>query len=402
MRRFAKAAYQRFSFLISRKLTIDYDGFVSDFIKVPGAETFFGYYDKSPVNSSGSHILFHISTRPTYKKPDPSVPVMVGLKEMNKDTEPVTYVSRAYNWQQGCRAQWLSDTEFIFNNFNNEAGTFFSQIINIENPEQSRMLDFPVYETGGQVGLSLNFNRLALLRPDYGYRNIVEGGVYELPDDSEDGVCICDLTNNKMELLISLQYLRELCNAEKVDAHKVNHIMFNPDRSGFIFLYRYFVRGRKFDTLIYSDMKGEDIRILSSNEIISHYCWTSPIEIVAYMRGPDQIERYYRISSDTGSTAVYGEGLIDHFGDGHPSFVNGIMVFDTYPDKSRHKKLLTYHPGTNRLSEIGRFYESFKYRGETRCDLHPRHLVNTNLVSVDSVHEGKRQMYLIELDKGKE
>jgi hypothetical protein len=402
MRRFAKASYQSLSYLISRKMPVDYEAFVSAAMKVPGAETFFGYYDKSPVNSSGSHILFHISTRPTHRKPDPAEPIKVGLKKMNSDEIPITYESRAYNWQQGCRTHWLNETEFIFNNFNRDTGAFFSQIVNIRQSEQNRILDFPIYESGEGLGLSLNFNRLALLRPDYGYRNIIDGGAYVLPDDSEDGVFICDLLNNKMELLISLEFLKNLCNVGNLDAHKVNHIMLNPDRSGFVFLYRYFIRGRKFDCLISSNIKGEDIRVLSSNEIISHYCWISPSDIVAYMKGPDQKERYYCISANTGDTVVYGAGIIDQFGDGHPSYIKGNLIFDTYPDKSRHKKLLAYHPGSDRVREIGRFYESFKYRGETRCDLHPRHLINTSLVSVDSVHEGKRQMYLVELDKEKE
>ena len=384
---------------MSKKPKVDYKAFVSSSIELKGEETFFGYYDKSPVNSSGTHILFHASTRATYKKPSTAVAVKVAVKELHTDKEAEFATSTAYNWQQGCRAQWLNNEEFIFNNFDAERGIYVSEIINLRDRDLNRTLDFPVYDTAEKVGLSLNFNRLALLRPDYGYRNLVEGGDYELLEDARDGVFICDLINNRVELLISLEYLKKLSEVEKLESHKVNHLMINQDASQFVFLYRYFNKGRKFDCLICSDIGGKDVRVLSSNEIISHYCWISPREIVAYMRGPDQKERYYCINTDSGQTKVYGEGIIDQFGDGHPSYANGLLIFDTYPDKSRHKKLLAFDPGSDSLWEMGRFFESFRYGGETRCDLHPRHLINTDFISVDSVHQGKRQMYLIKLDK---
>jgi len=398
IRKSSKIGYQRVSYFLSRKTPIDYGAFVSDTVKISDAETFFGYYDRSPVNSSGTHLLFHMSTRPTYKLPDPSEPINVVVKKISDNEEPITYASSAYNWQQGCRAHWLNNSEFIFNDFDWESGEFVARIVNIENSEINRTVDFPVYESAEKIALSLNFNRLALFRPDYGYRNITKEGNYTLPDDNNDGVFICDLVKNKKRLLISLSYLSKLCEVKTFDSHKVNHIMLNPSRSGFIFLYRYFVKGRKYDCLIFSDIRGKNIKMLSANEIVSHYCWISDTEVVAYMKGPDQRERYYLVSTDVGTIELFGKGYIDKYGDGHPSFINGLLIFDTYPDKARNKKLLVFNTNSDRVTEIGNFYESFRFYGETRCDLHPRILENTNKISVDSVHEGKRQMYLIELN----
>ena len=45
-------------------------------------ETFFGYYDCSPINSSGSHLIFHSSSYPTYRKPSPKKPIKILLKDI--------------------------------------------------------------------------------------------------------------------------------------------------------------------------------------------------------------------------------------------------------------------------------------------------------------------------------
>ena len=54
----------------------------------------------------------------------------------------------------------------------------------------------------------------------------------------------------------------------------------------------------------------------------------------------------------------------------------------------------------NRLKELeklGEFMESFDFYAETRCDLHPRFSFDGNQVFFDSVHSGKRQLYMMEI-----
>jgi Tol biopolymer transport system component len=93
-----------------------------------------------------------------------------------------------------------------------------------------------------------------------------------------------------------------------------------------------------------------------------------------------------------------GSGIIDKFGDGHPSVYGNNILFDTYPNKSRMKKLLLFDVSSSELRELGEFYESFDFYAETRCDLHPRFSFDGKKVFFDSVHEGKRGLYMLELN----
>jgi Tol biopolymer transport system component len=115
------------------------------------------------------------------------------------------------------------------------------------------------------------------------------------------------------------------------------------------------------------------------------------------MRDFEKGDQYYLIDVNKNSYTCFGNDRLLTFGDGHPSFYNDKMVFDTYPDKSRMKKLYIYDYRSNKLSQIGNFYESLKYYGETRCDLHPRWAQHGKKIYFDSVHSGKRKLYLIHM-----
>src|SRR5690606_5989232 len=79
--------------------------------------TFFGYYDKTPLSSAG-FLLCHSTTHATDRKPDSSKTLDILVFSIDDLKQPVLSVkTRVYNWQQGARAHWLDADAFIFNDF---------------------------------------------------------------------------------------------------------------------------------------------------------------------------------------------------------------------------------------------------------------------------------------------
>ena len=63
------------------------------------------------------------------------------------------------------------------------------------------------------------------------------------------------------------------------------------------------------------------------------------------------------------------------------------------------KSLYKYNYTNKKLEKLGEFLESFNFYGETRCDLHPRFSFDGEKVFFDSVHEGQRGLYVMEIGK---
>ena len=87
---------------------------------------------------------------------------------------------------------------------------------------------------------------------------------------------------------------------------------------------------------------------------------------------------------------------------GHNTYLNrdgaDWILNDTYPIGSKRlQQLYLYHTPTNSRTDLAAFYEPPAYRGEVRCDLHPRGSRSGRFACIDSTHEGGRQMYLVDL-----
>jgi len=115
------------------------------------------------------------------------------------------------------------------------------------------------------------------------------------------------------------------------------------------------------------------------------------------MRDAEHGDKYYLIDLDTSEKMILGAGIIDKSGDGHPSILGDRFLTDSYPNKARLKNLALYCLQSGKYEVLGEFYESLNYGNETRCDLHPRFSPDGNRVFFDSVHEGRRHLYMMNL-----
>jgi len=400
LKHYLKYFYQLLNYLIFRNKN-EYDIEVGIELKQLSKnkyfESFFGYYDKSPVNDTNKYLIFHNSLAKTSKKPSSENKIEIHIKEFMDNTIIDKIKTPTYNWQQGAKTQWIDNNKFIYNSFDGEK--YISNIYDIINKRIERKINFPVYDCyGDKFALSLNYERLAKLRPDYGYYN--NENKTDINDIKNDGIFYIDFTSRKYKLLIPIETVAKDIDDYLKYSHFFNHIMISPKGNKFIFLHRYFSKnGRRFDRLMISGIDGKDIRCLSEDDMVSHCAWKNNDEIIGWMRKEAYGDHYYLIKESTNQYEIVGKDILTE--DGHPSISNDEkwLLTDTYPDKARMSKLLLYNLETKNLIKLGEFYSPMKFHGVNRCDLHPRFNPGYKKITFDSVHTGIRQLYEMDISK---
>lgn len=362
--------------------------------------TFFGYYDKTPMSEDG-FLLCHSTVHPTDQKPDNKKSLDILVFSGDDFRLPVlTVTTKVYNWQQGARAHWLDSDFFIFNDFDETRQCYISRVFSLKERKEIRQFDFPVQDSFGRdYFLAINYRRIQALRPDYGYRNIPALSDREMANLDQDGIWKIDQNSGDSTLLYSIA---DVCQAGfeprfNTAKHKINHVMISPSGDKFIFLHRYFVGNRKFDRLFLASAAEKKLTLLSNHEMVSHCFWVNHSTLISYMRGPSGKDGYYLIDIDTGSITSFANGKLDGMGDGHPHVHGDWFITDTYPDKSRMQHLMKANFASGEVEELGQFFQDFRFGGETRCDLHPRISPDGNKVFFDSVWNGKRKLYMLDL-----
>jgi hypothetical protein len=396
---FVKKTYQYLNWLLYQKkyrVSTPYSIKTID----DATESFGGYYDKSPVSPDDTYLLYYVTAFNTKNAPHPMFPIEILVKNIITDEIILRIPSVAYNWQQGCRAQWVSADLFIFNDFIKGQEIYISRLWSISLLKEIKSFAYPVQDSyKDDYFLSLNYRRLMSLRPDYGYRNLPPLTTMELQDNDGDGIWRIDYETGNSRLLVNLSTIMKIkTNSWMTNAlHKVNHIMISPSGAQFILIHRYYVRNRRFDRLFLADSETGELRLLADNEMVSHCFWVDENTIMGYMRGPNRKDAYWFIDIVTGQFANnIADDKLNQYGDGHPHIQGDWFVTDTYPDKARMQHLFLTNWRTGEFKELGEFFHGFTYSGETRCDLHPRFLPNGKVVLFDSVFSGKRRLYKIE------
>ena len=79
------------------------------------------------------------------------------------------------------------------------------------------------------------------------------------------------------------------------------------------------------------------------------------------------------------------------------------IVTDLYPgEKHLRRALLLFNEQTGQLIELGRFHSpplEDKGGNSCRCDLHPRWSRDGDVITFDSLHDGPRQVYMIDVSE---
>lgn len=373
----------------------------------------FAYYDKLQFSPDNHFVLCNQSSFEN-RSPRPDDVIKVGMIDLHDGDRWIELGdSRAWCWQQGCMLQWLpgSESEVIWND--REGDRFICHILDVKT-RRGRTLPHPVYAVSpdGRWAIAPSFNRLADLRPGYGYAGIPDPFRAELaPKDT--GIFRLDLQTGEQRMLCSVADIAAKfpfqSEAPERAKHWFNHLLVNPGGTRFVFLHRWRVGdGAKLTThMISAAPDGSDVRVLIGSGAVSHFIWRDPRHVLAYSKPRAEADWGFFVYEDKpgGSVEEIGKGILK--GDGHctylPGHNNRWVLNDTYRDKDKLQHPHLFDTQTQRRIPLGAFKLPDEYvTGSTfmewRVDLHPRFSRDGKLVTIDSPYAGQgRQLHLIDI-----
>ena len=359
-------------------------------------ETFKGYYDVCPENQAG--LIFVYSTEDdTRKSPRNFSNLSIKIYDSSNLKKPLLQRStRAFNWQQGSRAHWIDDERLIYNDFCFRSNSYISKIWNVRENKIEKFFKLPIQSRlNKHEFLSLNFERIASLRPDYGY--FVHSHSDIRCSLEQDGIWKVDIRSGKSKLIYSISEILDVDDTQYPDGteHKLNHLMVSPGGDKCLAIHRYFNGSVRQGSMLLLSMDVKRIIVLPTGKVVSHYCWINNSEVIAFIDNDNGVLSYYLLNVDDQSLKSIKS--LSNLGDGHPTPLSGNdYITDTYPNRWGYQKLIRVKSDEKPV-ELGSFKHKADYSGESRCDLHPVFCSHSGFLYFDSVLSGKRKLYRIEL-----
>ncbi len=361
---------------------------------------FFGYYGICPWDATGQYVLclesdFH--DRP----PGAGDTAVVGLVELSSGKFEPLAETQAWNLQQGCMLHWLPtapDRLITYNALQDDR--FVSVVLDIHSGEK-RILPYPIsaLSRDGRQALSLNYARLKSLRPVVGYAGLPDPFA-DQNHPTDDGIYLMDTETGQTKVLVSYEAVRAFfSDNSEVQSHKLwfNHTVINRDDTRVAFVVRWNEPGIeiKHTILMSASLEGGDLRVLT-DLCASHFDWQTSEMLFGWVMMPEGYH-YYLINDSSGEYQMVRPDILTK--NGHCSFTRDgtWLLTDESPDKENRQTLLLWHMLEERLVVLGRFLAPPPFRGEIRCDLHPRWSRDETQVCFDSIHEGTRQVYVMDV-----
>ncbi len=364
----------------------------------------FGYYDKLEFDPTCRFVL-GMEVDFEHRSPTADDVIKVGMVDLQEGDRWIELgESRAWCWQQGCMLQWRpgSQSEVLWND--RQGDHFVCHIVDVETRSR-RTIPHPIYSVSpcGTWAASLDFRRVQDMRPGYGYAGLADPCRDMLaPNDS--GIYRVDLESGESQLIVSLRDIIQvpMPGVELAKAKSYfNHLLVNPDGSRFEFLHRWgFPKWTGATRMFTADKDGQDLRVIDPSGHTSHFIWRDPTHILAWTRPEGHSDGFFLFEDrENGSVQQIGAGAMTV--NGHCSYLPGNqwILNDTYPQgKERLQNPYLYHVASGRKVSLGHFHLPPQYRGEWRCDTHPRCSPDGRSVVIDSPHTDQgRQLFLIDI-----
>lgn len=374
----------------------------------------FGYYDKLEFDPSDRFVLSN-QVDFEHRTPTAEDEIAVGMVDTQENDKWIPLgTSRAWGWQQGCMLQWRpqSESEVVWND--REGNQHVCRVMDVFS-RKVRTLPRPIYALSGdgRWAITADFSRIQRMRPGYGYVGLTDPcAALRAPEAS--GVWRMDMDTGDSKLIFSLADAASIPYQDATleqNWNYFNHLLVNPDGSRFIVLHRW--RGDNgdrndpqpsggFTTRMFTvALDGSNRCVLDPSGFTSHFIWRDPQHVCAWTRPANQPSGFYLFKDQTDQFEAVGKGVMKQ--NGHNTYVpntdNQWILNDTYPSKEkREQKPYLFHVPTGQRVELGAFHSPPSYRGEWRCDTHPRTSCSGSTVAIDSPHSGAgRQVHLIDI-----
>lgn len=329
--------------------------------------------------------------------------------EDNNRFVPLTE-TRCWNFQEATMAHWLAtapQTRFIFND--SVDGKFVSVVFDMTNKTR-RVVPYPVSAVSpdGKWAVSINYARLRLTRPDYGYGGNGQDARRDVTWPADDGLWLVNLESGEAKLIVSIASVRDRMPQVKDPKALAYfcHTVFSRDGSKVFWLARSVENlsdqqvVRRWETTAFTcNRDGSGVRrCFPDGWGGSHFNWLDGDRLMVTAKFEDAVYSHVLFTVGKSDYVRLGGGVLDF--DGHGVFSNDgkWMATDTYPDKLGERKLMVLRMSDQAILPLGTYFVPEIYRETySRCDLHPRWRPDGKMLGFNSVHELSRQVYVIDI-----
>ncbi len=374
----------------------------------PKDHLFASYYAINAWSADGRYVTV-LETTVTNRLPTEEDVAALGVVDLRENNRfiPLTE-TRCWNFQEATMAHWLAtapNTQFIYNDLVD--GKFVSVVFDMKT-RAKRLVPHPVstVSPNGKEAVSINYARLRLTRPDYGYGGKGQDARESVTWPEDDGLFRVNLETGESKLIVSLASVRDRMPKvdEGQDLSYFCHTVFSRDGSKIFWLARSVnpktARGWK-TTAFTCNRDGSDVRrCFPDGWGGSHFNWLDGERLMVTANFENKVYSHVLFTVGKEDFARVGCGLLDFDGHGVFSDDGQWMATDTYPDKWNHRRLMVLRLSDQAVLPLGSFLVPEGYRGVYwRCDLHPRWRPDGKMLAFNSVHEGSRQVYVMDVSE---
>ena len=338
---------------------------------------------------------------------------------------PVT-TTACWNFQEAAMAFWMDNDTILFNDLRDGR---FRAVVMTWRTKAERVLPMPVSAVSEDRtwAVSLNYARLSLTRPDYGYAGPGQDAreTVEWPED--DGLWTMDLATGETKLILSVAQGRRLMPPTRPEAGKPGqplayycHTVISKDGGKIFFLARsvdWFDKVTQeksmWQTTSFTvNRDGTGLRrCFRDGWAGSHFNWAPDgshrMLVTAIWDGDRKPGDWWNHAWSLVEFTVgeeekvrrIGAGILDR--DWHCVYSpdGRFMSGETYWNSDFERPWVLVRLEDGAAMPVGSFFVPEAYRGGYwRCDLHARWRPDGRQLGFNSVHEGSRQIYLIDLE----